>query len=180
MTVSSSEDRIDTSDELMDVDIGENNMNCDGHTTIIDSIPDKDDLAKQRRRSYSGEDNEAGTSVANPRKTARDFADDVIRDVEASRARIHSSLGNFTTSQMFHSAIVDENYIVVGAHIDLSTREKIKNSKYVDFAKLLPRDKSPDDHRLELVNKGGQTYFVPVTDRNVQGITGLGKWEQAF
>ena len=34
---------------------------------------------------------------------------------------------------------------------------------------------------MELVNKGGVTYFVLVSDREVSGlITGFNKWEQAF
>ena len=81
---------------------------------------------------------------------------------------------------MYQSVVADENYMIVGAHIDLSIRDKIKLSEYVDFVRLLSKDRNPDDNRLELVNRGGQTFFVPAADRNTQGISGLERWEQAF
>ena len=41
---------------------------------------------------------------------------------------------------------------------------------------------SEDDHRMELISKGGSTYFVPVSEREIVGggITNFTKWEQAF
>ena len=52
----------------------------------------------------------------------------------------------------------------------------------MDFAKLLSKDKvsKDDDHRMELINKGGQSFFVPVSDRETTGIYNFSKWEQAF
>ena len=54
--------------------------------------------------------------------------------------------------------------------------------EYIDFAKLLPKDRitKTDDHRLELVYKGGATFFSPVSDRELTSINGFSKWEQAF
>ena len=37
-------------------------------------------------------------------------------------------------NQFMHSAMIDEGYKAVGAHVDESTR----NFAYVDFARLLP------------------------------------------
>ena len=81
-----------------------------------------------------------------------------------------------------HSALVDENYIIVGVHLDKGIIERIINCQYVDFARLLPRDKITveEDHRMELVNKGGVTFFVPVSDHENASITDFNKWEQAF
>ena len=84
-------------------------------------------------------------------------------------------------SALQHSSIVDENYVAIGSHIDVGLREKIKRGEYVDFAKLLPKDKpssSMDDQKLELVNKGGHMFFVPAERES--GITNFHKWEQAF
>ena len=81
------------------------------------------------------------------------------------------------------STVVDENYLMVGSHIDDSIKDKIKRGEFIDLAKLLPKDQSvDDDHRMELVFKGGQTYFMPVSEREntANAITNYHKWEQAF
>ena len=59
---------------------------------------------------------------------------------------------------------------------------RIVNNEYIDFARLLPKDRvtSEDDHWMELISKGGQTFSVPVVDHEVSGITSFSKWEQAF
>ena len=88
-------------------------------------------------------------------------------------------------SQNFHkqqAAAVDKNYMVIGS-VDESLRHKIINHEYVDFARLLPKDKisAAEDNRMELVSKGGSTFFVPVADHEVAGgINGFNHWEQAF
>ena len=77
--------------------------------------------------------------------------------------------------------MVDKNYLVIGSHIDLSLHDKIKRGDYVDFAKLLPKDKiatAQEEHCFELVNRGGQTFFVPAERES--GVTSFQKWEQAF
>ena len=51
--------------------------------------------------------------------------------------------------------------------------------EYIDFARLLPKDRFSDDQRMELINKGRQSFFVPVSD-NSNGITSFSKREQAF
>ena len=81
------------------------------------------------------------------------------------------------------ATVVDENYMVVGAHLDDSIQRKIANHEYVDFSHLLPKDKIilDEDHRMEIMNRGGSTYFVPVSDRESAGsISSFMKWEQAF
>ena len=79
--------------------------------------------------------------------------------------------------------VADDNYIMVGANIDAALRDKISKGEYVDFARLLTRDRlSNDNHCMELVFKGGQTYFVPAADRDMTGnsVNSLAWWEQAF
>ena len=77
---------------------------------------------------------------------------------------------------------VDDNYTIVGAHLETSLKDKICKGEYVDFARLLPRERQAyDDHRLELVNHGGQTFFVPASDREGNNsISSLHRLEQAF
>ena len=153
--------------------------------------------------------NEAGNEDIS-RKLAREKADDMTCEVEAHRARAYTTPGNPNTfnlpqqtnyysnaigggvvnnlqpptevPQLAFTASVDDNYIAIGGNIDAQLQEKIKVGGYIDFARLLPRDrKSTEDHRMELINKGGQTFFVPVSDReSAGGITNFNKWEQAF
>ena len=81
------------------------------------------------------------------------------------------------------AASVDESYAMVGAHVDSTLQEKIRRGEYIDFTRLLPRDKQVyDDHHLELVYKGGQTYFVPAGERDgsSSSINSFHKWELAF
>ena len=82
---------------------------------------------------------------------------------------------------MQHSALVDEKYVAIGANIDADMQEKIVRGEYVEFARLLPKERlSLDDNRLETINRGGMTYFVPTTDREQNQITSFNKWEKAF
>ena len=79
--------------------------------------------------------------------------------------------------------MVDESYQIVGNSVDESTKTKIINHEYVDFAQLIPHDKltKEEDKCMELVNKGGLTFFVPVSKRESNGnITNFNHWEQAF
>ena len=41
-------------------------------------------------------------------------------------------------NQQLNHYMVDDNYLVVGNHIDEATRVRIENNEYVDFARLLP------------------------------------------
>ena len=77
-------------------------------------------------------------------------------------------------------AKIDQDYLSVGSHVDQVTQEKIKRGEYVDFSKLLPKDKVvvEEDSRLELVIRNGQTYWSPVSESIY--INSFSKWEQAF
>ena len=171
---SSSEDRneIDMSDELMEVEINENFIS--------------DCEAEVRRRSVSSDRH------SNHDKHAK--ADDLVRRVEAGQANINVNPGkvhlpHFDTLNLNErelTSAMDDSYNMVGSNLDLLTKEKIRRGEYVDFSKLLPKDKLPsasEEGRMDLIHKGGQTYFVPALEREgVAGnsITGFYKWEQAF
>ena len=106
--------------------------------------------------------------------------EEIIREAEASRVRIFttSGKGDLLIGSVEHRPpVVDENYLVVGNHVDVNTQEKKKNGEYIDFARLVSKDRigSDDDHRMELVIRGGQTYFVPVSEREVSGISNFNK-----
>ena len=97
----------------------------------------------------------------------------MIRDAETSKAHVLEVPGTFQTCGMGDqgkvgsvqlSVQVDEDYLIVGNYIDDATKRKIGNGEYIDFAKLMPRDKVgvDEDHRMEMINRGGLSYWVPV------------------
>ena len=79
---------------------------------------------------------------------------------------------------------VDANFEMVGSHIEEMVRRKIENFQYVDSSKLIPKDRiqSEEDHRMVMLNKNGETYWVPYTDvnRDRSVISSYQKWDVAF
>ena len=78
----------------------------------------------------------------------------MVQDAEGSKARLLAVPGNL--EELLHSALLDDDYLSIGSHVDDMTQKHIVNNEYVDFAHLLPRDKLAveEDHRMEMVNKG--------------------------
>ena len=70
--------------------------------------------------------------------------------------------------------------MVVGSHVDVSLVEKIQKGDYVDFGKLIPKDRvmAIEDSRMDVVIRNGRTFWVPVNDSTT--INNFNKWEQAF
>ena len=144
---SSSDERGDTSDEL----IGD--IEGDVHESFI-----ADCAAEAHRRSTSSDQSRR-------RRDGHDKADDMIRRGERSQERIYALPGNVQFNGMNadkSSAAVDEFYIMVGANVDPNLEEKIKRGEYVDFRKLLTRDKAADENKLDLVFKGGTDIFCTI------------------
>ena len=164
----SSDDQIDTSDELLDVD---------------KFIADCQEDARRSRESHSSrrDDETAHTTIQSQ-------ANQVVKEAEASRARMIAMPGkeqmvvDYNIMQYRQQAtIVDESYLVIGNQIDESLCRKIINHEYIDFVKLLNRDRlaSHENTHMVLVSRGGSTYFVPVSD-TTGTISNFGRWEQAF
>ena len=112
--------------------------------------------------------------------------DKLIREAEVKRARNYrnpGNLANFNERQLQGVfSTVDDEYLVVGGHIDGNLHQKIVDFEYIDFSRLLPRDKlaRTEDHRYEFVVRGGSTFFAPISDRDATTISSFSKWEQAF
>ena len=154
----SSDDSIDTSDELMDVDL------------VPLPIADKQSSHGREYDQFAQREEKH---------------DSMICDAESAKANMvpkgmSPQLINDTNTMSV--AQVDENYLLIGAHINQGLRNKIVNFEYIDFSRLLPRDRvtREDDHRMELVSRGGSTFFVSVVDREMTSINSFTKWEQAF
>ena len=164
---SSSEEplEVDTSDELMDVD---------------NFIADCEQRAREGSRGH--QPNFDRQQQARPRRSQ---GENMIREAENGKIRALATPGNqlnLTSHAIRQDANeVDQNYLMIG-NIPDSLRLQILNHEYIDFAKLLPRDRltKVEDQRMELINKGGSTFFVPVVDREVGTINSFSRWEQAF
>ena len=171
---SSLEDKIDTSDDLMEVEEGEFNV-----------------------RMFSGDRmDDNGVRASGPAQRPigeMEESERVIREAEASKARLYATPGNcshnlsnwnneLANHSVHQSSLVDENYFVIGAHVGPNLQQKIINCEYVDFSKLISKGNmmANEDHRMELVSKGGLTYFMPISDRDGTVINSFSRWEQAF
>ena len=130
---SSSEDRIDTSNELMEID---------NHELEIDQTQFIAECKKAARQKCMNEGNGADEAM--------DDGEKVIWQAEASKARLYATPGkdfdrlpNWQSGQRQNNAsfvtVVDENYLVIGSHIDPNLQLKIINNEYVDFARLIPK-----------------------------------------
>ena len=111
----------------------------------------------------------------------------IIHDAEMSKARIHkvegTSFNNLPfkldlTKDFVHSAMVDETYQLVAAHVDEITQEKIINGDYVDFGHLVPKDRilMAEDNRYEMIVKEGKTYWVPAGAQESSTISNYNRW----
>ena len=136
----SSNEQIDTSDDLMDVDINQQFIaDCAAAAAI---------KTKPGGGQSSQDENE---ECDQPRNDCR--REEVTLEVEAAKARMFTTPGkNQPINSMFeydkaqispptiqkYSSLVDENYLVVGSHLDGGLQNKILNNEYVDFARLIP------------------------------------------
>ena len=78
------------------------------------------------------------------RLTPKERAAILINDAEAKKGKPKShglpGKDESTINKQVHSVLVDEDYLIVAAHVDTLVLNKIVLGEYVDFARLLPRD----------------------------------------
>ena len=122
--------------------------------------------------------------------SAEDKADKLIQEAELAKGKIFTTSGKNrincdrfkanAAKEMIHLVLVDEEYSVVGSHLDKNTVNKIRKGEYVDFAKLIPRDKiaMEEDNHLQPVYKDGQVFWQPPVETT--DITNYHKLELAF
>ena len=198
---SSSSEEFDISDET--------NLTTDNFDDLIPVVGD-DKLEPERgerRHSRYVEDGEIphcsrrrdGGASRKPEEEAS-IAEELVRDVENNAARIYEVSGKLDSrtvdklncskqkelkhidKSFVQAVVIDDGYLTLGMHLESSLRDKIEAGDYVDLAKLLPKDrvKMEDDNRLEMVNRGGYSYWVPVAERESTPINSYNRWEQAF
>ena len=86
----------------------------------------------------------------------------------------------FNCSNLFHSVVVDEAYMVIGKHIEENIRRRIQEGEFVNFARLLPRNRvmALNENRLEIINNNGKPEWRTASD--LETIGNFYKWEQTF
>ena len=175
---SSEDDPIDTSDELIEADIaGKFIKEC---LITSDKRTRGGTPGHNEQRETSPDDSQPSTSHHDE---ALERAEQMVKEAESAKARMFGIPGNNNMVAIKQATIFDDDYMSIGTHLDGSIEKKIVNNEYIDFSKLLPRDRivGEEDHRMEIVNRGRMSYFVPVSDREGNGtITSFSKWEQAF
>ena len=181
---SSSEEPLDTSDELdkiTDLDLNSQaNLNV---TQFISDVRDQRRFETSRPRQSETPIRLARGMERSDRNQIQNRSGNRLGTAEANKPELYPVKGRqMDLSVAYHSALLDEDYLLVGNYVDDATRAKIANGEYVDFSKLMPKDRlnSEDDTRMEMVNKGGMSYWVPLSDKDNVAITSYAKWEQAF
>ena len=111
--------------------------------------------------------------------TPEEKAELIIKQAEAAKARMldvsgrqnHQILNSNVDMQnnYVHSKMVDEQFRVVASHVDEVTKRKIENNEYVDFARLISRDRvlnGEENGGMRLVNRN---RFLSITTGNAGG-----------
>ena len=133
---------------------------------------------------------EKKAKIPQKKETAEEWADKMIQEAEVTRARVYDLTGK-EKLRLEHSlemgqegrisSLMDEDYQLVASHMDEQTRQKIVQREYIDFVKLIRKDRftEEEEQKMMMVNKGGLSYWVQMTDHS-QAITSYHKWDMAF
>ena len=159
-------------------------------STAIPSTPKDSRGSKGNSMSPSGD----GRVTRRP-PPERTVAEKQIVDAEHFKVNIMPPTGKSpeviqNMDQLFHSltqflqkmANEDDEFFHITCHVDVGLKAKIERGEFVELERLLPCDrlsKLSDDKALTLVNRDGNTYFVP-SDSSSGKITKIRHWEQAF
>ena len=78
----------------------------------------------------------------------------------------------------------DDDFFHMTCHVELALRAIVERGGFIELEKLLPKALKhvkpyQDQKLLNAVNAEGQSYFVPMVDKEYR-ITGIKKWDQAF
>ena len=205
---SSSEEAIDTSDENL-IEMETEEIEQGTNNAINQLISDqRKKFDSQQRPGFVNDGQQPSTSgyrrprpaVQEAAKDGRgrdpeDGARDIIRMAEQSKARVYETPGEVPLmeidgikkqvfdirSDFMHSAMVDEQYTMIGSHLDDNIRTKIEKGEYVDFSKLIGKDRLNEDEagaRYQMIVQNGRQFWAPIND-GVQ-INSFQRWEQAF
>ena len=177
---SSSDDPINTSDEISpNIDYDKFIAECERDARHCKTEPQEPEQVRESNPYKRGGEMMKEASVSRPElrtnagKRLQFLGNDKNEFMIAEHAE---SVGKI------HSHNFDQEYMVIGGHLDSNLQERLINFEYVDFSRLIPCDRvnKLEDNRFELVMRGGSTFFAPVADRDCTNISNFSRWEQAF
>ena len=195
---SSSEDvgLVDTSDEFERMSPDKQNVEFNDQIECLiiggRKTAERNNLREQRSpspqpstsRAMGGQQNFQGHQGHRNVMTTDEYTNQMVHEAEAVKARIHATASNdilhLAKSQQ-SSVLMDEGYVIVGAHVDEVTVQRISRGEYVDFGKLILKDRimlEEESCRMEMHVKNGKTFWSPVLE--LTNINSFAKWEQAF
>ena len=147
----------------------------DDHTKVRSRVATREEMGTHLPQPSTSRYQQSGQNLQPLiEPTPEEKVEEMVRQAEKAKARIFSTPGmdmnieenHFNTERLGEpearmrfnetSALIDEGYIVVGGHIDDSLVAKISRGEYVDFGKLLPKDRivaADEDCRLEWYTK---------------------------
>ena len=204
---SSDEDPINSSDELHEqIGLFLNSIknNVTDHQTE-EPQPSMSDGRMGRYNQNRCEMMGGGRRLTPPAPSMEQRVDGLLREAENKRVTINDVPGEISQTFHFnnspagqpcysrelvdvqnrfvHSAMVDEEYLIVAAHLDDSIIKRICEGEFVDFTKLLPRDRvlQEQDNRVQIVAlQNGQLSCAQAGGGEIGAISLFQKWEQAF
>ena len=172
--------------------IRESTMQKDGRFNVEDinryltQLRSTVDSSRRQESGHNGS-NRASTSDEMQQERARLAADDVILEAERFKAAVQTNQGRFLQEmdkikQMRYNDSEDDEFFHITCHIDTQIRQKIEKGDFIELEKLLqksPNLEKPNEKRMQLVNRDGESFFIPTTDKETK-IDNIRKWEQAF
>ena len=131
-----------------------------------------------------------------PQEEVRRITEEAILQAERFKAQIHTPTckgiifnnnpvhARYETNNLKYLRYLDsedDEFFHTTCHIDETIRKKIERGDFVELEKLLQKKLhvEPQEKRLQLVNRDGESYFVPPVDRETK-IDNIRKWESAF
>ena len=178
---SSSEDGLDLSDE----------SNLFNNLVLDTSVQRESRLGLPSRDNVQQPEQTAGAANHDPDPT--EIGDTMVQQSERAKAamvppkgelpnNLNINPGEFDKPVLSVKELLqmDQDYIVVGSHVDQNLQEKIVTGAYIDFSKLLPKDRlmTEEEGRMDLVVRNGKAFWMPVSEG--VAINNFSKWEQAF
>ena len=147
---SSSDEPLDTSDEIDKLGVDELTLNHEYSSTLEQHHRDDrrghQGKLSQPRPSYVNDGARLHCSRDRPDYNRRpetppqlNRREQLMREGESNKVHIMEVPGNEIHVPLTTS-VLDEDYLIVGNHVEEMLKKKIANGEYVDFAKLIPKD----------------------------------------
>ena len=181
--VSSSSEEGDSSD-IRETDTSDKGDINDAINTFVGQHRLELDERERDRRRYEERHRpdfrrREGTDHNRHQRQAEENAAHRLKRAERGKEHIHEVSGK---EKELCINEIDQDFMILAAHVDEVTAKKIAIGEYINFSRLIPKDKITleEDHRLEMVQKGGSTYWIPAADKEQTVISNVEKWDQAF